>query len=93
MSKQIDQVTDLPERKASPSDPFDVGAERSYPRAGVRRQPDGRWRLSLWDGPGVFHVSEATIQSYPDRYSAFGKGQMIIRSHRAARTRLNGMAA
>lgn len=91
--EHINQVTDLPQRPVSPSDPFDVGAERAYPRAGVRKQRDGRWRLTLWDGPGVFHVSEATDPSFPDRYSAFSLGLMIIANHRKTGTRLNGSAA
>ncbi|WP_115790022.1 hypothetical protein [Arthrobacter silvisoli] len=97
MSKNLENVTDLPERKPSPSDPFDVGAERSYPRASVRRQADGRWRLTLWDAPGVFHVLEGTGDElgpdYPDPYSAFGMGWLIIGAHRKTGTRLNGMAA
>ncbi|WP_426302753.1 hypothetical protein [Arthrobacter sp. R-11] len=93
MSKPIAHVTDLPERKASPSDPFDVGAEGSYPRAGVRRQPDGRWRLTFWDGPDVFHVIDEDQRTYPDRYSAFSIGWLRIKAHRDAGTRLNGMAA
>ncbi|MEE2568586.1 hypothetical protein V1638_04135 [Pseudarthrobacter sp. J64] len=89
----IDGVRDLPTRLPQPSDPFDVGADRAYPRAGVRRQPDGRWRLTLWDAPDVFHVIEASQRDYPDPYSAFSLGHMLITEHRRNGTRLNGRAA
>lgn len=85
---------DLPTRKPSPSDPFDVGADRAYPRAGVRQKPDGRWQLTLWDEPGVLHaIEDEEDRDYPDGYSAFAIGQLIISTHRQSKTRLNGLAA
>lgn len=91
-------VRDLPTRKPAPSDPFDVGAERAYPRAGVRQKPSGRWQLTLWDAYGVGHVVTELVEprepvDYPDRYSAFAMGQLIISTHRANGTQLNGAAA
>ena len=86
------RTTDLPKRPTSPSDPFEVGPERTYPRAGVRRQPNGKWRLTLWDGPDTMHVIDVEQAVQPDRYSAFGLGLMIIGAHRKAGTRLNGRA-
>lgn len=91
---RIHSERDLPTREPSPSDPFDVGADRAYPRAGVRRRQDGRWQLTLWDGPGILHAIEnEDDRDYPDRYSAFAIGQLIIGTHRDSGTRLNGLAA
>ncbi len=89
----VDTARDLPERKPNPSDPFDVGAERVYPRAGVRRRPDGSWLLTLWDGPDIAHELHEGSAEHTTRYNAFCTGQMIIDSHWRAGTRLNGLAA
>lgn len=90
---QASTERDLPTRKPSPSDPFDVGADRAYPRAGVRRQANGRWLLTLWDAPDIRHELDEEAADCPDAYSAFGLGQLIINTHRRSGTRLDGRAA
>ena len=77
---------DLTTRKPKPSDPFDVSADKAYPRAGVRQLPNGRWKLTLWDAPGVVLVDERAdsreLRDYPDAYSAFAVGRMRVISRR-----------
>lgn len=95
---RIHAERDLPTRKPAPSDPFDVGADRAYPRAGVRQKSNGRWQLTLWEAPGVGHIGTELVEplepvDYPDRYSAFAMGQLTISNHRASGTQLNGAAA
>lgn len=91
--EHADHVTDLPQRPASPSDPFDVGAEQAYPRASVRRKPDGWWLLTLWDGPDVVHELDRDAAHHKTVGSAVMLGWLIIGAHRRNGTRLNGMAA
>lgn len=96
---RIHAERDLPTRKPAPSDPFDVGADRAYPRAGVRQKPNGRWQLTLWEAPGIEHaahpqlVEQTDPDDYPDRYSAFAIGLLVISIHRGNGTQLNGAAA
>lgn len=84
---------DLPTRRPNPSDPFDVGADKAYPRAGVRQGMAGRWILTLWDEPGIEHVIDEEAQYHESRDRAMELGWLIIGSHRKSGTRLNGYAA
>ncbi len=89
----VADVRNLPERKASPSDPFDVGADRAYPRAGVRKRADGKWILTLWDAPDIMHELDEASAVHTARYNAVCTGEMIIGSHRKTGTSLNGLVA
>ena len=72
-----------------PAAPFETNHDRSFPRAGVRPGPNGRWKLTLWDEADVSHpVPEPWHDTARE---AFDYGQLIIHNHRKAGTRLNGM--
>lgn len=73
-----------------PSDPFLVDNAK-YPRAGVRRTPEGQWLLTLWDGMGIqHHIDEP---EFKDRTDAFDYGWMTVGACRQSGTNLNGWAA
>lgn len=74
----------------SPADPFIVPDAR-YPRAGVRKTDDGRWKLSCWDGDQIVHVIDEPI--FDDRVTAFDYGWLTIGACRESGTNLNGWAA
>lgn len=74
----------------SPDAPFLVPDAR-YPRAGVRRTADGRWKLSCWDGDEIVHVIDEPI--FDDRVTAFDYGWLTIGACRESGTNLNGWAA
>lgn len=77
----------------SPARPFRRAHDVKFPRAGVRRQPDGQWLLTLWDEQDVVHELDEVSAVHTTRYNAICTGQMIIDAHRSTGTRLNGLAA
>lgn len=64
-----------------------------YPRAGLRLESDGSWKISFWDGPDLRHNPQIAIPRHFDHALAFGFCSLLIGTHRLAGTQLNGMAA
>lgn len=87
---RLAQPAATPAPRRSPDDPFIV-PDAHYPRAGVRRTEDGRWKLSCWDGDQIVHVIDEPI--FDDRVTAFDYGWLTIGACRQAGTNLNGWEA
>ncbi|MEA5454490.1 hypothetical protein SPF06_07130 [Sinomonas sp. JGH33] len=64
--------------------PFSASHERTWPRAGVRRNPEGLWQLVMWLEPDVMSGIYAGV-SFKDREEAIELGGTIAGAHRAER--------
>lgn len=85
----LDHAAEL--NNAASDAPFTGNPGAMYPRAGVRPTTDGKWRLTLWDSPGVQHALEEP--DFSERTKAFEYGWMTIGACRQSGTNLNGMEA
>lgn len=63
---------------------FRVDADHLYPRAAVRRQPDGKWLLQVWVAPEVVRRDDEPL-THDTRRAAFVAGQREVHAMRAQR--------
>lgn len=54
-----------------------------YPRAGVRRQPDGQWRVMVWYAPGVVRYDSEPLV-FPSPLEAFHEARQEVHKARTA---------
>lgn len=76
--------------RRSPDAPFKVSDQLEYPRAGVRRTPEGKWLLTCWDADQTLHPIPEP--EFNDRVAAFDYGYLTIGACRQSGTNLNGWA-
>ncbi|MDQ4502165.1 hypothetical protein [Sinomonas sp. ASV322] len=61
--------------------PFSASHERTWPRAGVRRNTEGHWQLVMWLEPDIMSGIYAGV-SFKDREEAITLGGTIAGAHR-----------
>ncbi|WP_422934964.1 hypothetical protein [Sinomonas sp. P47F7] len=71
--------------RAKARSPFTARHERTWPRAGVRRNPDGLWQLVVWFEPDVMSSVYAGV-SFKHQGEAIALGATIAAAHRIERT-------
>lgn len=62
--------------------PFTAAHERKWPRAGVRRRPDGAWALMIWAKPDVSVAWYANV-AFTERQDAVDLGKTIAGAYRS----------
>lgn len=84
--KQLMAARPAPLRHAAAAFPltfrFRLDAERLYPRAGVRRRPDGKWLRLLWYGPALVRVDPEPL-THETRRAAVKAAQEDVHAARA----------